>query len=411
METKLRYIKFALTAVSLVVAQIAWAQSSVQLYGVIDEGLNFANNAQTGIPGGRTGRQLYSMTSSTNRGDRWGLRGTEDLGGGYKTLFVLESGFDTGTGAFQQGGTFFGRQAFIGISSPYGTITAGRQYDSIVDFVQLVSAAPGNGVYALHGNDMDDFGNTWHVNNAIKYVTPDYNGFKAGGLFSFGGVPGSFGTNSVFSFGASYATGPVTIAAAFLKVKDPNRSYWGSNSGSSTTANNLGAVTGVQFNPVFGGYASASSLQVAAAGIQYSFSGGLIAGLDYSHVGFHDLNDPASGNLNLTNPFDYHGSTSFNSYSAFARYAITSALWLNGSYSYLVGGGLDGKESARYQTFNAAIDYNFSARTTVYFMAGYQVASGVDSTGQKAVADFYLFIPPSNDSRQTVLRIGITHLF
>src|SRR5689334_13059243 len=102
-------------------AGAAHAQSTVTLYGISDEGFMFNNNAK--------GKHLYSMASGVMQGSRWGLRGTEDLGGGLKAVFVLENGFDVNTGALKQGGLEFGRQAYVGLSSGFGTVTLGRQYD------------------------------------------------------------------------------------------------------------------------------------------------------------------------------------------------------------------------------------------------------------------------------------------
>ena len=100
-------------------AGAAQAQSSVTLYGIIDEGLLFNNNAG--------GKHLYSMASGVMQGSRFGLRGTEDLGGGLKAIFVLENGFNSGNGTLGQGGAIFGRQAYVGLSqSQYGTVTFGR---------------------------------------------------------------------------------------------------------------------------------------------------------------------------------------------------------------------------------------------------------------------------------------------
>ncbi|WP_146124143.1 porin, partial [Burkholderia multivorans] len=100
----------------------------------------------------------------------------------------------------------------------------------------------------------------------------------------------------------------------------------------------------------------------------------------------------------------------FNSYSVFGRYAITPLLWVSGAYDYLAGGAIDGKDGAKYHLFNLSLDYFLSKRTDVYFMANYQIASGVDSTGQSAVAS-YLTITPSNTSRQLLFRMGMRHLF
>jgi predicted porin len=90
------------------------------------------------------------------------------------TLFVLEDGFDVGTGRLQQGGDLFGRQAFVGINSPYGKITLGRQYDEFVDYFGPLSSAAYNGVFADHPSDV---GNDYRVNNAIKFTSIKYAGF------------------------------------------------------------------------------------------------------------------------------------------------------------------------------------------------------------------------------------------
>src|SRR5471030_3382439 len=94
---------------------VAHAQSSVTLYGIIDEGINYASNS-----GGHT---LYNLSSGVLQGSRFGLRGKEDLGSGLSAVFVLENGFDVNTGKLGQGGLMFGRQAWTGLSSDQGTLT------------------------------------------------------------------------------------------------------------------------------------------------------------------------------------------------------------------------------------------------------------------------------------------------
>lgn len=129
-----------------------FAQSSATLYGIIDQGVNYISNAQSlDAAGHRIGRSLYSTSSTVMAGNQLGFRGAEDLGGGYKTIFTLETGFDIGTGKLQEGGTFFGRQAFVGLTTPVGTLTLGRQYDSVVDFLRPLSAASagGGGTFTL----------------------------------------------------------------------------------------------------------------------------------------------------------------------------------------------------------------------------------------------------------------------
>jgi predicted porin len=78
------------------------------------------------------GRRRIAQDSGDQQGPRLGSQGREDLGDGAQALVVLESGVSFDTGSFAQGGLAFGRQAYVGLSSRYGAITLGRQYDFTV---------------------------------------------------------------------------------------------------------------------------------------------------------------------------------------------------------------------------------------------------------------------------------------
>src|SRR5246500_455410 len=111
----------------------AMAQSSVTLYGLIDEGLNYANNTKHG--------SAVQMESGFAQGSRWGLKGSEDLGGGTKAVFQLENGFGGNSGALGPSWRILGRKAYVGLSSAqFGTLTVGRQYDSVVDYLAPLTA-------------------------------------------------------------------------------------------------------------------------------------------------------------------------------------------------------------------------------------------------------------------------------
>ncbi|HIC7213188.1 TPA: porin, partial [Burkholderia stabilis] len=96
----------------------AHAQSSVSLYGQVDEWVG-----ATKFPGGNRAWNVSGGGMSTSY---WGLHGAEDLGNGYKAIFTLESFFRAQNGQFGRfrGDTFFARNAYVGISSPYGTVKA-----------------------------------------------------------------------------------------------------------------------------------------------------------------------------------------------------------------------------------------------------------------------------------------------
>src|SRR5437868_12437876 len=120
----MKTFRTAATAVSLAAAAAspgAHAQSSVTLYGIVDTGIQYYNNAA----GGGAVAGMPSLTGEVP--SRFGLRGVEDLGGGYRAFFVLENGFAPNSGTLNYGGRLFGRQANVGIESPYGALTLGRQ--------------------------------------------------------------------------------------------------------------------------------------------------------------------------------------------------------------------------------------------------------------------------------------------
>jgi predicted porin len=110
---------------TIAVSTTVRAQSSVTLYGVIDTSLRYTTNNQ----GANGPADQYALTQGAIQGSRWGFKGAEDLGGGTKALFDLESGFLLNNGTFDQQGQLFGRQAWVGLSNPtYGRLLAGRIY-------------------------------------------------------------------------------------------------------------------------------------------------------------------------------------------------------------------------------------------------------------------------------------------
>lgn len=155
----------------------AQTPGGVTLYGLIDTGVEHVTNvAATG--GGLT--RMPSLTGSLP--SRWGLRGTEDLGGGLRTTFVLESGFAPDTGASAQGGRLFGRQAFVGLSGAWGTVSLGRQYTmlfwSLLDSDVLVP-----NIYSI--GSLDSYIPNPRTDNAIAY-RGTFSGLTVGATYSLG---------------------------------------------------------------------------------------------------------------------------------------------------------------------------------------------------------------------------------
>ncbi|MDR5752415.1 MULTISPECIES: porin [unclassified Caballeronia] len=383
-------------SVASICPSTAHAQSKVTLYGILDEGLVYQSNT-----GGATGGKRISLDSlSGEQGSRWGLTGAEDLGGDAKAIFTLESGININNGAFGQGGTAFGRQAFVGLSSSrLGSVTLGRQYDMIAYFVTPYVSTGVVGTAGFgHPGDLDNTFNSIRMNNSVRYMSPNFGGLTFGAEYGFGGVAGNFTANSGYSLGTSYLNGPLILNAAFTYFKNPTSATPGSGfftnnqNGVSTLAGSLNR-----------GYSSASAYQVGVVGLGYNIGPMLILA-SFSNIQYANLG-----------PTFRNGTARFNNAELTTQYKYSPALLFTATYDYLIGKAVtmaDGRVvgGQHYNQISAAADYFLSKRTDVYLVAAWQEASGTSSIGAPAVANFTNQGESSND-HQLYLRLGIRHKF
>ncbi|RDU98708.1 porin [Trinickia dinghuensis] len=343
----------------------AHAQSSVTLYGVIDDGLTYVNNQQ--------GHSVYRMDDSISQGDRFGLRGAEDLGGRLKAIFNLENGFNPNTGALRQGGLEFGRQAYVGLQSDaYGTLRLGRTYDQMT--TTLIQYHPGywSGIYAFNIGDNDRISGNW-LNNAISYTSPNLRGLTFNAQYSLNslGAP-SNGYGPAYSLSASYANGPFSIGAATTSIHD----YAVTPGSSLGVANFLGAAVDFSSQTVV-----VNRYRTAGIGASYSFGTFGVSGL-YSNTRYETATN----------------AQTLQSIDAVAHYSVRPDIVIAGGYDYSRMSGY------RWNEFSAVVDYLLSKRTDVYVTANYDKASG----GARAVL---VTLPSSSTEKQLALRIGIRHKF
>ena len=219
---------------SMSIAAAAHAQSAITLYGITDAGIAYIHN----LPGANGVNQstLVRFSSGNYSSDRWGVRGTEDLGGSMQAVFQLENGFNIGTGTLNQGGREFGRKAFVGLSSSnWGRLTLGRQYDPLVDLVQPLTGDAYVGASATPG-DADNYDNSMRISNSVKYTSPNYRGLTLEAMYAFGGVAGSVSDGHTYSVGASYIEGPFSIAAGYFYANGGNTATNGVRTWTSSAA-------------------------------------------------------------------------------------------------------------------------------------------------------------------------------
>jgi predicted porin len=365
-------------------AGAAHAQTSVTLYGIVDSGLVYINN-QSGHA------NLETITGQTN-GSRWGLRGSEDLGAGLKAIFTLENGFDSSNGKLLQGGREFGRQAYMGLSSEsLGTFTMGRQRDAMSQYIgRNISATSMWAWVGTHPGDFDNLNDNFRDNNSLKYVSPHVYGLQAIALFAPGGVAGNFATNRIYNFALNYAQGPLNAVVVYDNVNNPSESAF-----DGTVSPGAKGYISPGKSPVFSGYASAQVLQIFGAGLAYKIGNGRI-GLVYTNTRYQDIVRTAST--------PNSGTAVFNSFEINGRYNFTPALLVGLSFDYTK------VRNAKYEQVDVGPDYALSKRTDLNLVGIWQHASGIDSTGQAAVASIGS-LGQSSTPTQIAVKMGIRHRF
>ncbi len=374
-------------ALTGVFATAAQAQSSVTLYGLIDAGITYTNNQH--------GHSNWQETSGSVNGSRWGLRGAEDLGGGLKAIFTLENGFGINDGTLKQGGREFGRQAFVGLASDqFGAVTLGRQYDSMVDYVGplALTGTQYGGTQFAHPFDNDNLNNSFRVNNSVKYQSVNYGGFKFGALYGFSNQADGFANNRAYSAGASYNWGGLNVAAAYLQLNSNGAT------GAAAAFNSGGAVS--SDNTFFAG-----RQQTWGAGANYAF-GPATVGLVYSQTNLSGLAGIGAGASGQSAGIGGFGGDSahFQNFEANARYALTPAVSIAGSYTYTKA-SLAGTRP-HWNQFNLQTAYALSKRTDVYLQGEYQ------QVNDGAIVDADINgLAASGNNKQVAVTAGLRHRF
>jgi predicted porin len=212
------------------------AASGVEIVGIIDAGLLYQSKTDQAGGGSKTSMETSGLRQST-----LGFKGTRNLGDDLKGFFNLEAHFDTNNGNFHgtgdaedTGNKLFRRQANLGLSGDWGSVTLGRQYGPALlahiateprafkeqfsnlyawAYNQYAATAGGPGTDRNTNNDVGIF-----FSNAIQY-RHTLGPVNFGILYAFGGKAGSLEKNSAYALGATY-TGPVTLSASYQEVKD-----------------------------------------------------------------------------------------------------------------------------------------------------------------------------------------------
>lgn len=362
-----------LVAAAVLAATAGAAQAqNVTLFGRIDTGIQFLEKVNAAGD---------SRTEVNNGGilpSIWGLKGTEDLGGGLKAVFNLEADFSSDTGGERFGGALrqFGRQANVGVSGGFGTILLGRQYAPAllaelgVEPRGYKESYSGLLTYALNQNPT---GNGISGNNFLGIFTGNmvsYSGalgpvnvFAGYGL----GENASSSDGETISAGANTTFGPVTVAGSYQKIRG-------------------GATSGFAFTERYA-VGAAVAFGIAKVKVHYA---------------------RADEDLRVSAATIGLGKLKTDNYGIGVDLALLPKSTTTLAYYY--GESKDGPASlttdSDSKTFVLSNDYALSKRTTLYAQLVY-----VDAGGANAIRNEVSAGVTARNEKSSIVGVGIKHDF
>ena len=355
--------KTLLAATILGAFACAASAANVQVYGLIDTSLSFVHSDAD--ISGVDSKNSFTMENAEQFGSRFGLRGSEDLGNGMKVSFVLESGFESDTGALdtKQRGRLFGRESNVTVSGGFGDVTFGLIpiFGSVLGANGLFRALdPVTANYTVgFGSGFATASSMTRVDNAISYKTPTFAGFTGYAMYSFkmNSITdnGQEGDGSA-SLAARYQQGPLeaVIIADHTRYGNTDRPDY-DNGSTVTVGGNYTLDNGLKFI-AFGQWFDSMYLSARARGGVAADGIVAIAG-DYGQVDGYGLsfgvNFPLAGGVAKAS-VNYRDMENDTTNVDFTRWTVA------GGY-----------------------DYPLSKRTTVYAMGGYSQEKVENNTTNK----------------------------
>lgn len=334
--------------------------ANVEIYGLIDTSLVYVH---TDADYGENAKSdNFTMETAQQMGSHWGLRGSEDLGNGYKVGFTLESGFESDTGALEvkQGNRLFGREATLSVSGDFGTVWAGRMpvFGSVLSANGLFRAIdPITANYTSAIGSGYATASMWtRVDNAIAYRTPTYSGLTGYAMYSFkmddkakgaeNQIEGKASADRYTSLALRYQAGPLEA----ILVGD--MTDWGNVPGKKNQDD---------------GY-------TVTLGGNYTFDGGLKILAFYQYFDTMRLNANARGGvakdgiLAITDKFGYGFVDGWGT-----GIGINYPIFGGTARAALNYRQMDNEQGVDFTrtTVGAAFDYPLSKRTWTYVMTGY----------------------------------------
>jgi general bacterial porin, GBP family len=193
-------MKKSLLALAAALATTAYAQSNVEVYGLVDLGVSSVKETVNISEISVQTKTNQTGSEGTHSASRLGFRGTEDIGGGLKASFVLETGLNAGLAD---------RLANLSLASDLGTVTIGKFWNAFDDI--LTGDGLGATIVGLSPRDTK-------TTNGISYTSPEVSGFTFG--LTVGQDKRTVGGEQdknirTQQLSVAYGNGPLTVLAAY----------------------------------------------------------------------------------------------------------------------------------------------------------------------------------------------------
>lgn len=211
----------------------AQAESNVNIYGLIDATISTVNNENA------KGERLTGFQTPWFSGSRLGFKGAEDLGGGLKAIFKLESEYVIQTGEFDDPSQLFGRDAWVGVESEsLGKLTVGYQNAIGRDFAASyldpygsakVGTDEGGGTNTNNFKQMIFYAGAVNgktrMSNSIVWKKAFSNGLVAGLGYQLGEVVGDLSTNTTKSAALGYNGSNFSVSSFYIDANVNNETH------------------------------------------------------------------------------------------------------------------------------------------------------------------------------------------
>lgn len=214
-------MKKSLIALAVMAASgAALAQSSVQVYGIVDAWVG-SERLQVDTGSGLQGVRQTTLGSGGISASRFGFKGTEDLGGGLKANFLLEQGFDVDTGKPSVSGEQFSRQAYVGFSGGFGEVKLGKIWTAYDDISGATNSAFDSKFSATANVFVSGLLYDANPNNGLYYATPSFGGFSGALSYALGEDKSNVKSASkVWAAHVKYEEGPIFAGLAYQREDD-----------------------------------------------------------------------------------------------------------------------------------------------------------------------------------------------